>query len=152
MKEASIKGWEEMKESLLERLKVFLFKKEHHTLLGEPASEEKIIYAQQSLGVQFDKDYVQFIKMFGGAYAGLAVHAFSNGYSIGNETVIDLTLAFRQQFSGVLSSTSYVISMDGGGNPIFMDSSGKVFLCDHGTIQLLAKSFEQLIEEKFFEW
>ncbi len=156
MKEASTKGWEEMKESLLERLKVFLLNMEHHTLLGEPASEEEIICAQQMLSVQFHKDYVQFIKMFGGAYAGLAIHAFSNGSSIGNETVIDLTLAFRQQFSDVLSpnslDTSYVISMDGGGNPIFMDSSGKVFLYDHGTILLLADSFEQLIEENFFEW
>lgn len=92
------------------------------------------------------------MKMFGGAYAGLAVLAFSNGSSIGNETVIDLTLAFRQQFSEVLSPTSYVISMDGEGNPIFMDSLGKVFLCDYGINQLLAESFEQLIEENFFEW
>ncbi len=42
-------------------------------------NEEEIKYAQQRLGVQFNKDYVQFMKMFGGAYAGLAVHAFSNG-------------------------------------------------------------------------
>lgn len=107
--------------NLLERLKVFLLNMEHHTLLGEPASEEEIICAQLMLNVQFHKDYVQFIKMFGGAYAGLAIHAFSNGSSIGNETVIDLTLAFRQQFRDVLCpnslDTSYVISMDGGENP-----------------------------------
>jgi len=39
--------------------------------------------------------------------------------------------------------------LEGGGNPIFMDSSGKIFLCDHGTMQLLAKSFEQLSKKNF---
>ncbi|MFJ7919171.1 hypothetical protein ACIQ6U_05355 [Lysinibacillus fusiformis] len=68
---------------------------------------------------------------------------------MGNEAVIDLTLAFRQPFSEVLSIASYVISMDGGGNPIFMDSSGKVFLCDHGTLLLLAESFERLSKKNF---
>lgn len=144
------------RDSLIERLKAFLLKKEQQTLLGKPASQEEITSAQQQLRVQFHQDYVQFIKMFGGAYAGLAIHAFSNGSSIGNETVVDLTLAFRQQFKDILSpnslDTSYVISMDGGGNPIFIDTSGRVFICDHGTIQLLANSFELLIEENFYEW
>ncbi len=96
--------------------------------------------------------------MFGGAYAGLAIHAFSNGSSIGNETVVDLTLDFRQQYKDWLAptilDTSYVISMDGGGNPIFIDSLGKVFICYHdsGEIKQLANSFELLIEENFCEW
>ncbi|WP_155269803.1 hypothetical protein [Lysinibacillus fusiformis] len=30
-----------------------------------------------------------------------------------------------------------------------MDSSGKIFLCDHGTMQLLAESFEQLSKKIF---
>ncbi|WP_235473554.1 SMI1/KNR4 family protein [Lysinibacillus macroides] len=96
--------------------------------------------------------------MFGGAYTGLAIHAFSNGSSIGNETVIDLTLAFRQQFTDYICpnilDTSYVISMDGEGNPIFIDASGKVFICYHdsGDIKLLADSFEALIEDNFYEW
>ena len=41
--------------------------------------------------------------------------------------------------------------MDGEGNPIFIDSSGKVFICDHdcGEIKRLADSFELLIEDCF---
>lgn len=65
--------------------------KEQHSLVGTPASQEEIVAAQQQPHVQFHADYVTFIEIFGGAYAGIAVHAFSNGSSIGNETVVDLT-------------------------------------------------------------
>ncbi|WP_231744991.1 hypothetical protein [Lysinibacillus sp. F5] len=61
--------------------------KDQHSLVGTPASQED----QQQPHVQFHADYVTFIEIFGGAYAGIAVHAFSNGSSIGNETVVDLT-------------------------------------------------------------
>ncbi|MEA0552827.1 hypothetical protein U1P98_03770 [Lysinibacillus irui] len=57
-------------------------------------------------------NYVEFITTFGGAYAGIAVHAFSNGSSIGNETVVNLALDFRQQFLDYLPpnilATNYV--------------------------------------------
>ncbi|MNJ59959.1 hypothetical protein D3C77_556660 [compost metagenome] len=108
--------------------------------------------------VNFHEDYVHFISTFGGAFAGLAVYAFSNGSSLGNETVVDLTLGFREQckelpFAEVLR-TSYVISMDGSGDPIIINQAGKVFICYHdtGEIKLLADSFEELIEENFYEW
>ncbi|WP_155592273.1 SMI1/KNR4 family protein [Lysinibacillus cavernae] len=142
----------------MERLQAFLLKKEQQTLVGKPAIIDELTQAQQLLHVHFHEDYVQFIEMFGGAYAGLAIHAFSNGSSIGNETVVDLTLDFRQQYKDWLAptilDTSYVISMDGGGNPIFIDSLGKVFICYHdsGEIKQLANSFELLIEENFCEW
>jgi hypothetical protein len=44
--------------------------------------------------------------------------------------------------------------MDGEGNPIFIDSSGKVFICYHdsGEMRLLVDSFELLIEDYFREW
>lgn len=147
-----------MKENLIKRLRSFLFNEKHPNLVGKPASQREIKDAQQQLHVQFHSDYVEFIETFGGAYAGLAIHAFSNGSSLGNETVVDLTLDFRQQYKDILSpniiDTSYVISMDGEGNPIFIDSSGKVFICDHdcGEIKRLADSFELLIEDCFYEW
>ncbi|MCG7409498.1 SMI1/KNR4 family protein [Paenibacillus sp. ACRRX] len=147
-----------MKNALMERLKLFLHREDHRTLVGMPASQEEIVKAQQRLNVIFHEDYVHFIKTFGGAYAGLAIHAFSNGSSLGNETVVDLTLEFREQckelpFADVLR-TSYVISMDGSGDPIIINQAGKVCICYHdtGEIKLLADSFEEMIKENFYEW
>ncbi|GAF06080.1 hypothetical protein JCM16418_22 [Paenibacillus pini JCM 16418] len=96
--------------------------------------------------------------MFGGAYAGLAVHAFSNGSSLGNETVVDLTLGFREQFKDLpfaeVLRTSYVISMNGSGDPIIINQAGKVIIYYHdsGETELLADSFEVLVEDNFYEW
>jgi len=69
-----------------------------------------------------------------------------------------LTLEFREQFTELpfaeILRTSYVISMDGSGAPILINQDGKVFICYHdtGEMELLADSFEVLIEENFFEW
>lgn len=147
-----------MKDALMERLKIFLHREDNSTLVGIPASQEEIAKAQQRLNVNFHEDYVHFIRTFGGAYVGLAVYAFSNGSSLGNETVVDLTLGFREQFKELplaeVLRTSYVISMDGSGDPIIINQSGKVFICYHdtGEIKLVADSFEVLIEENFYEW
>ncbi|WP_068774997.1 SMI1/KNR4 family protein [Paenibacillus sp. FJAT-26967] len=147
-----------MKDALMDRLKIFLHREDNSTLVGVPASQEQIAKAQQRLNVNFHEDYVHFIRTFGGAYAGLAVYAFSNGSSLGNETVVDLTLSFREQFKehpfAEVLQTSYVISMDGSGDPIIINQSGKVFICYHdtGEIQFIADSFEVLIEENFGEW
>lgn len=56
-----------MKESLMERLKAFLLKKEQQTLIGIPASQTEIINAQRQLHIQLHTDYVEFITAFGGA-------------------------------------------------------------------------------------
>ncbi|EJL28107.1 SMI1/KNR4 family protein [Brevibacillus sp. BC25] len=147
-----------MKDVLMKRLKTFLHREDNRTLVGIPASQEEIAEAQQQLNVNFHEDYVHFIRTFGGAFAGLAVYAFSNGSSLGNETVVDLTLGFREQFMeppfAEVLQTSYVISMDGSGDPILINPAGKVFICYHdtGEIKLLADSFEVLIEENFYEW
>ncbi|WP_442604121.1 SMI1/KNR4 family protein [Paenibacillus sp. KN14-4R] len=147
-----------MKDALMERLKVFLQREDNSTLVGIPASQEEIAEAQRQLNVNFHEDYVHFIRTFGGAFAGLAVHAFSNGSSLGNETVVDLTLGFREQFKELplaeVLRTGYVISIDGSGDPIIIDREGKVCICYHDTreIKLLADSFEMLIEDNFYEW
>lgn len=153
-----LEGKDPMNEALMERLQNFLFREDRASLVGSPATQEEIAHAEQQLNVRFHEDYVHFIRKFGGAYAGLAVHAFSNGSSIGNETVADLTLDFREQYKelpiGDALQTGYVISIDGSGNPIIIDQSGKVFICHHdtGEVKLLADSFEALIEENFYEW
>ncbi|WP_338043905.1 SMI1/KNR4 family protein [Paenibacillus lutrae] len=69
-----------------------------------------------------------------------------------------MTLGFREQFKdhpfAEVLQTSYVISMDGSGDPIIINQSGMVFICYHdtGEIKLIADSFEVLIEENFCEW
>ncbi|MWV42765.1 SMI1/KNR4 family protein [Paenibacillus sp. HJL G12] len=147
-----------MNEALMERLRNFLLREDNITLLGNPASQEEIDHAQQRLNVCFHEDYMHFIRTFGGAYIGLAVHAFSNGSSLGKETVVDLTLGFREQYKELpiaeVLRTSYVISIDGSGDPIFINPAGNVFICYHdsGEFKLLANSFEELIEESFCEW
>lgn len=147
-----------MKESLFERLKQILLREDNLTLVGLPASQEEIAHAEQELNVSFHEDYVQFLRTFGGAYAGLAIHGFSNGSSLGNETVVDLTKMFREQFNehpfAEILDTSYVISIDGSGDPIFINPSGYVYIGYHdtGEIRLLANSFEALIEDNFYEW
>ncbi|MFC4301958.1 SMI1/KNR4 family protein [Cohnella boryungensis] len=147
-----------MKEALMERLKAFLHREDTSTLVGVPASQEEIAEAQRQLNIQFHEDYVHFIRTFGGAFAGIAVHAFVNGSSIGKETVVDLTLEFREQLKELpyaeVVRTGYVISIDGSGDPIIIDREGKVCICYHdtGEMKVLADSFEMLIEDNFYEW
>lgn len=46
------------------------------------------------------------------------------------------------------------ISMDGSGDLILINQEGKVFICYHdtGEIKQIAGSFEELIEDNFYEW
>lgn len=147
-----------MKDELMNRLRNFLGKEANASLAGVPASDEQIAEAELRLNVKFDKDYIQFIQAFGGAYAGLPVHAFTNGSVMGNETVVELTQAFRKDFeeseAGELLQNGYVISMDGSGDPIIISAEGEVLICYHdsGESKVIAGSFAELIEENFFEW
>jgi hypothetical protein len=145
-----------VKQEIVDRLAAFL--QRHPELKGQPASLQEIGNAEAELGVTLGADYRQFIQTFGGAYAGLAIHAFSNGSAIGKETVVDLTRRGRNLFNDMglfpeINST-YVISDDGSGNPIALCPDGEVWLFDHDTQQKtrLATSLAQLIEDHFSEW
>ena len=146
-------------EELMQRLQAFLSKEENGGLKGIPATEAQIDAAEQELGVKFHDDYRQFIRTFGGAYAGLAIHAFQNGSSIGRETVVELTHSFRQQLAeypelAATMAEGYVISLDGSGDPIYIHRDGDVRILYHdsGETERLAGSFGELIEDSFFEW
>jgi hypothetical protein len=147
-----------MTEEFMARLQQFLAKADNQSLRGEPATNDQIAEAEQALGVTFDPDYRRFIQSFGGAYAGLSVHAFHNGSSIGRETVTELTLSFRDDYRQTdmaeLLNESIVFSIDGSGDPILLDRSGQVWICYHdtGEPKLLAASFAALLEENFSEW
>lgn len=127
---------------------------EHSGLLGKPASDEQIHSAQQTLGITFHPDYVEFIKRFGGSFAGIDIHAFENGSLIGKQSVTELTVDFRHghdtcelpELQG-----AFVISGDGSGNPILMNSQGQLYLYlhDEGEVELLAPSLEALLTSSF---
>ncbi len=147
-----------MNQVLMKRLETFLFREDNSSLVGKPAKQEQIKLAEQQLNIRFHEDYIQFISTFGGAYAGLAVHAFENGSSIGNETVVELTLSFRESAGEApyaeLLNEGYVISIDGSGDPVVINKAGEVWTCYHdtGESERLAQSFDLFIEEIFAEW
>ncbi|QUL55317.1 SMI1/KNR4 family protein [Paenibacillus tritici] len=147
-----------MNDALMERLHLFLTREDNRSLLGIPATDDQIAAAEKVLGLSLDRDYVRFIKSFGGAYAGLPVYAFSNASSMGQGRITELTLSFREDFkdtpAGAILAHSVVFSMDGSGNPILLDPEGRVLLCDHdtGEYEVIAASFAALIEENFAEW
>jgi hypothetical protein len=145
-----------MKQEIVDRLNAFL--QRNPELRGQPASLEQIRNAEAELGVTLGADYREFIQTFGGAYAGLCIHAFSNGSAMGRETVVDLTRMGRRLLNhmGLFPeiNSCYVISDDGSGNPIALCPNGEVWLFDHDTElkTRLAASLAQLIEEHFEEW
>lgn len=122
-------------------------------LRGISANDSQIIDAQNQLKIKFHDDYVIFIKNFGGAYVGLPIYAFENNEMMTNQTIVDLTMSFREDYiddkrSKILNE-SYVISFDGGGNPILIDSSGQVMIIyhDNDEYKVFASSFSEFIEK-----
>lgn len=131
-------------------LKLDAFFEEYVELRGLPATSDQINEAQKLLNVQFNEQYINFIKRFGGAFAGISIHAFSNESLIGKATVVDLTLKFRDTYGESVPRelrNSYVISDDGSGNPILMDMAGKItiYFHDSGESELLYNSLQELL-------
>ncbi len=122
------------------------------------ATDNQIINAEILLNTKFDVQYKSFIQNFGGAYVGVAIYGFENSSSLGTETVIDLTLNARKLSNslGLFDEVNQciVISDDGSGNPIAIETNGNIVLFDYDIEekQLLALTFEQLIEDNFCEW
>ncbi len=119
-----------------------------HNMIGKPASDEQIASAEKILGVKFSTDYIDFIKNFGKAYAGMMINALD-----GNENVVDCTKSLREEHPEV--KDTYVISDDGSGNPIMINTKGEVQIYYHDSdaeIETLASSLEQFIENNFPEW
>jgi hypothetical protein len=129
-----------MKKELIERLRRFLTA---HDMIGTPASDEQVLCAEQELGVKFSSDYIDFIKNF-----GMMINALD-----GNENVVDETKSLREVHPEV--ADTYVISDDGSGNPIMINSKGEVEIYYHDSdaeIETIASSLEQYIEDNFPEW
>ena len=117
-------------------------------MMGTPASDEQVVCAEQELGVKFSPDYIDFVKNFGKAYAGMMINSLD-----GNENVVDETKSFREVHPEV--TDTYVISDDGSGNPIMINPKGEVEIYYHDSdaeLEIIAPSLEQYIEDNFPEW
>ncbi|WP_416056740.1 SMI1/KNR4 family protein [Stenotrophomonas maltophilia] len=124
---------------------------EHPDLLGQPATDLQIEAAQQALGVVFDAQYVAYIKRFGASFAGFEIHAFESGPMIGRATVTELTQWFRSSLEDTIPielRDALVISGDGSGNAILINSRGEIVLHLHeeNEIELLSASLYEMIE------
>lgn len=140
-----------MKQELINKIKVLLSKNDFFS--GKPVNEEIIKKAEKELNVNFDKDYIQFLTIFGGSYTGFPVYGFNNCEMLSEETIIDLTKDFRNNYSidnrCELIQSSYVISISGNGDPVFISPDNKVWIYYHDNDEMeeLKKSFEELIED-----
>lgn len=128
-----------MKAEIINRIKGYL----KNDYSANIATDDEIKKAEDELGVEFDKDYVEFIKKFGGCYVGVSIYAFKNGSNLERKTIVELTKSFRED-GWPFTENSYVVSMDGMGNPIMINEEGKVVMFDHdnNSLIILSNSFE----------
>jgi hypothetical protein len=118
------------------------------TVARETPSDQEIAAAAELLGSNFDSDYVAFLKRYGGAIVGsLPVFGLRPVEVMGVVwSVVDVTRRYRdQEWPG--TADWYVISEDGYGNPIGIDSDGQVKVSDHdhGDVATLAPTFEDFL-------
>ncbi|BFM45634.1 hypothetical protein CFS9_42750 [Flavobacterium sp. CFS9] len=144
-----------MKQELIDKIRLIL--SDNDLFAGESVDEEIIKSAENELNVKFDKDYVQFLSLFGGSYTGVPVYGFNNCEMLSEETVVDLTKDFRSNYlvdnRCELIQSSYVISVSGNGDPVFISPDDKVWIYYHDDDETeeLNKSFEDLIEQNLMD-
>ena len=115
--------------------------------MGTSVEQEIIENAEKQLNVKFDNDYKEFIGCFGGSYIGFPLYAFNNCKMLSDETIVDLTLNFRDAYllenKFPIIQESYVISVDGNGDPLVITPDGKVVIYyhDNNEQKVLADSF-----------
>lgn len=141
-----------LKNEMQSKIKSFLLI--HNNLMGSPATDHQIESAELALSTRFHPQYIEFIKLFGGSYAGISIHAFNNGPLIGKATVTELTTRFRENYNTQhlpQLDGAYVIADDGSGNPVLMNPAGQIFLYLHEEDELepLYSSLDDLLKQTF---
>lgn len=144
-----------MKQQVIDKIKTIL--SDNDLFAGKSVDELVIKNAEKELNVKFDKDYTEFLSLFGGSYTGFPVYGFNNCDMLSEETVIDLTEDFRKSYLEddrcELIQSSYVISVGGNGDPVFISPDNKVWIYyhDNDEIEELNNSFEELLEENLLD-
>jgi hypothetical protein len=137
----------EMKESTWEQLDEEFNR--FPIMRSEPTTIEEVQAAAERVGRPFHSDYSDFLRRYGGAIVGAyPIFGLRQAEAMGNAfwSVVDVTNRFRTDgWAG--TSEWYVISMDGGGNPIGVSSDGKVWISDHdaGEVTVIAPDFETFL-------
>lgn len=132
-----------MEESLIIKIKEFLRDVDYTKNIS---TNSEITEAEKELGIILNDEYKFFLKTFGGCYLGLDIFALNNSEDMEQITFIDLTKSYRKQGYPDIDD-KYVISFDGSGSPINMNSKGEIFLFDHniGEQSKIANSLSELI-------
>ena len=113
-----------------------------------------IHYTEKELGVTIDDALKYVLLTYGGAYIGVDLLPCSKDPDNKNQqTILDYTKSIRDYYKEIDVCHSiqrgYVISIEGNGDIIFVDSENKVKIFYHDTNEeeLLAKNFESFIIE-----
>ena len=113
-----------------------------------------IHYTEKELGVTIDDALKYVLLTYGGAYIGVDLLPCSKDPDNKNQqTILDYTKSIRDYYKEIDVCHSiqrgYVISIEGNGDIIFIDSENKekVFYHDTNEEELLAKNFESFIIE-----
>ncbi len=121
------------------------------TLKAEPVSYKVIDEEFSQNSFTIPSDYREFIHRYGGAILGAySVYGIGSCKLMGNDSdsVFKVTDSFKVQgWPGV--EGWLVVSVDSAGNPVGMDTDGKIWVSDavHGCIDELADSFEEYVLE-----
>jgi len=115
---------------------------------GERVPADEIDAATERLGIPFPDDYREFIARFGGGYAGsLPVAGLRRWHAAGSRewSVIELTEWHRADHWPGTEAWA-VFSGDGFGNPVGLDTAGRVWLSDHDGCECVC------LEAGFEDW
>ena len=124
----------------------------HPVLRAEEVPISEIEAAEAVIGVHLSNDYKQFVGRYGGAIVGpFPVFGLRRAQAMAKNdgSFVEVTRHFRHQ--GWPGTERWaIISVDHAGNPIGLDSEGKVWICDHDAraVQQLANDFENYIRTR----
>lgn len=116
---------------------------------ADTVEEKEISAAEEKLGFDFDPDYRDFVKRYGGAVVGpFPIFGLRHAEPMDDTqwSVIDVTEHYQQEgWRGV--DDWYIVSVDHADNPVGLDSDGIVYKSDHdfGVVEKMADSFEEYI-------
>lgn len=128
------------------------FFSESPSLKADPVSYEAIDKHFRDLSFSVPDDYREFVHRYGAGILGAhTICGIGACKLMGNdsESALKVTESFKsRKWPGV--EKWLIISVDSAGNPIGMDSAGKIWISDvvHRCIDELADDFEEFI----FEW
>lgn len=120
--------------------------------LKEKNEEKDIQQTEKELNIKFDNSYKYILLNYGDVYLGVdLLPCTKRGFKKAEQTIIEITKSFRSAYLEFQVcdeiQLSYVISIDGSGDPIFITPNGnvKIYYHDNNEIEKLAENFEELI-------